>query len=181
MNIYKAIHCVYMGISLREKNSEGKTIKVHKVEFTNGFTAPNFGGGTLATKDPVLIKLLDESPRNVKNGGSEWKLDRIIPEVGEDEKPAKTKKEAQPAAKTVEPVSKAAEPVKEIPAVEPEKAPEPVQESAKEVTVFADITTVQFAGAKLRELDPSIKTIEVRTKAQIATHSERLKVSFPNL
>lgn len=153
-----------MGVSLREVDSEGNTLKVHRVEFTNGGLAPNFYGGTFATTDPTLIKLLDQNPRNQKNGGVDWKLEKVMGEP-------KTKAEKATKAE-----------VKEVPAIEPvqvEETQETVSES--EVKVYEEITTNQEAAKILREIDTTLRVIDVRTKAQIHEVAGRLNVSFPNL
>lgn len=166
-----------MGVALREKDAEGKTIKVHHLEFRNGFTSPVFGGGTLATKDPLIIKLLDESPRNIKNGGAEWKLDSVIPEVGDTPvKPLKQKDQPVPVKDQTPAPEPEKVPTKEVVPNDPEKTAEPGT-----VTEFPDITTVQFASKKVREIDPSIKTMELRNITQINAAAARLNISFPNL
>lgn len=158
MHIYQAITNIFMKVSLREFDSEGNLVDVHTVEFTNGYSYPNFSGGILIVNDPKLIKLLDENPRNVKNGGSEWKLKEVI----QENKPETN----NPLQTTV---------VNESEVI----VNQPVKDS--EVKEYPEITTNPAAVSKLRELEPSIKTADVRNKAQIREAAALLNISFPNL
>ncbi len=168
MHIFRAINRVNMGVSLQERDLEGNLIKVHRVEFTNGFTSPKFVGGSLATKNETLINLLENSPRNKKNGGIEWFLEKVIDESAKVEK--------QPKKATEAPVSSP-----EYPAEEPSFGDTVVTEEDSGVTDYPEVTTNPQAVAKLRELDPSIKTAEVRNKTQINEAAAKLKISFSNL
>lgn len=161
--------------SLVERDDKGKVTFEKRVEFFGGQTTPDFVGGSLHTDSEKIAKLLRKHP---------W-FDKEFFEV---ELPgAKKSTNKTVAEKTPEPAPKAesveAEEVKEV-------VPEPVKEVSNEaveevltpeVTVFADITTVQEAASKIRELDPKVKTTEVRTIGQINKVAARLNVSFPNL
>jgi hypothetical protein len=150
-----------MGVSLPEFDGEGNLIDVHKVDFANGQTSPQFIGGSLAVKDPVIIDLLEKSPRNQKNGGADWYLEKVMEE----------ETEASNEAEVSEPAFEAS----------PESSEEGFEQENVGVTDYPEITTNPQAVAKLRELDPSIKTAEVRNQAQIRAAAEKLNISFSNL
>ena len=161
--------------SLVERDDKGKVTFEKRVEFFGGQTTPDFVGGSLHTDNEKVANLLRKHP---------W-FDKEFFEV---ELPGTKKANTKTASeKTPEPAPKA-EPV--VAEEVHEDVPEPVKEASNEaleevptpkVTVFADITTVQQAAAKIRELDPKVKTTEVRTIGQINKVAARLNVSFPNL
>lgn len=164
MNIYRSIHYLSMGISLPEYDGEGNLVEVHKLDFTNGQTSPKFIGGSVAVKDPKIIELLEKSPRNKKNGGADWYLEKVIDESAKVEK--------QPKKATEAPVSSPEE---------PSFGDTVVTEEDPGFTDYPEVTTNPLAVAKLRELDPSIKTAEVRNRTQINEAAAKLKISFSNL
>lgn len=151
--------------SLVDRDDKGKVLFETRVEFYGGDTTPDFKGGTFHTENERVANLLRKHP---------W-FDVEFFEIETPYSKQAAKKSTQPVKETLPAL------VEEVEEIAGTGSIESLEESNKEVTVFADITTVQEAARKVREIDPTVKTAEVRTINQINAVSERLGISFPNL
>lgn len=169
MKIYRTTRFLTLGLVLRQLNADGVIVRTHSVGFSNGQTAPKFIGGMYLCTDPVIADILDNHRKNKANGGSDFYLEKTVaefksktPEKTVDYLPEKEAEEIQPEQEEEEEV------LEEL----SEKGP---------LEVYPEINTVQMAAQKLRSVSPDIKTIDIRTKSQIAAVALTLNISFPNL
>lgn len=167
MKIYRTTRFLTLGLVLRQLNADGVIVKTQSVSFANGQTAPKFIGGMYLCTDPVIADILDNHRKNKANGGSDFYLEKTVAEF-----------KSKTPEKTVDSL-----PEKEAKEIQPEQEEEAREELSEkgQLEVYPEINTVQMAAQKLRSVSPDIKTIDIRTKSQIAAVALTLNISFPNL
>lgn len=155
-----------------ERNPETGAIIVDRgITFNNGINArTGHVPAYLYTDNPEMLKFLRSDPANSANGGYSF------------EEVAEPKQEVQ--APTVKTAKKEPVQAKELVTVftVSDKSDDAVDATEEgEVLVFAEITTVQAASAKLRELDETLKVRDTDNKAKVLAVSQAKGISFPNL
>lgn len=189
---FQLINKLRLDFSLIEKNGKGEISFNRRVEFYGGQLSPNFRGGDFHTDEEKVAELLRKHPWldkefvEIKLPGAKKAVAKVEPT--EPVKPAEPTEPVNPV-EPVEPSEPAepTEPVEPVESTEPVEPAEPVASAEptepveQGITEFPEITTNQMAVAKLRELDSSIKTADVRNKANILAAAQNLNISFPNL
>jgi len=150
-------------ISWIEKDKEGNIIVDRTISFNKGLTAERkVIPAHLNTQNEDVIKFLRKYVGNEANGGKTYK------EVKEEE--------VKPVKKTESKAKKESKKANDAP---DDQVKAETQNS--EAKVYEEVTTVQEAGAVLKELDSSLKARDVVKKADMFKVADSLNVSFPNL
>ncbi|HAH37798.1 MAG TPA: hypothetical protein DCL81_15190 [Algoriphagus sp.] len=162
-----------LSVPFIERDEEGKILRDETITFNKGQNGGRvFVPAFFYTNDPEKIKHLRNYPGNKKNGGCSFE------EVEE------AKNEIKAAKAPEKPVKPAADPTPD-PAADP--TPDPTPDPKNEVVIpegfqsFPEITTVNEASAKLRELFEDVTSKDTRNKKQVQEVAASKQVIFPNL